>query len=97
MIDLEEYKTIDECFVKGKWRFWRALYWVIKGILKYKRFVFVYTNLENDVDDYELKIYWYGLNSLGLKKALSDLLETEKKLDETVQKAKEILNNNNKI
>lgn len=93
MIDLEEYKPIDECMSKPKWPFLKSLYMVVKGMLKYKRFVFVYTNLENDVDDYELKIYWYGLNGLGLRKALSDLLETEKQLDKTVQKANDILNN----
>lgn len=91
MIDLAEYKTLEESFHAGKWQFWKSVYLVIKGMFKWKRFVLIYTDLERSDKDYDLHIYWYGLNSYGVRKAILDILETENSLDKTAKKAKEIL------
>ena len=92
MIQLDEYKTLGECFHAGKLQFWKGFWNVIKGMFRFRRFVFIYTDLERSDKDYDLHIYWYGLNGNGVRKVLEDVLDTENNLDKTVKAARKILN-----
>ena len=88
-------KNIGERVVKYKLLFLSSLFRVIYEAFKYRKFVFVSSNITNNKEDFALNIRWQGITDHGAEIILGQAFGTVSSMNTTLQNAKNILEETN--